>query len=368
LLVYDGTPRFGLYATSAEVLDRQNIFFGASLGTNKEFDLYAGYEVRRFYPTLYAEIIRLREYADDRVDLPPERWNLRLRYDLWEFEAGLRFEWEDPYSLTHRNELGFAVVHGEYGVHLDVAVSRYGEPPLHDSWAWKYFIGNRALVRYRYRSIERAVDSDANPRGGREIALTLTAADDRLHSGEFQYAFRPVFTRNRYLQANLDWREYLALPFARHTLVLRFFFAGIDRKVDDFFYVYLGGRDFLRGYTYYAIGGRKAWMGSVTYRFPLWRIHRSLGPLFLRDLHGSLFFEGGTAWNTGGVPTRGYYQDLGMELRLRLGSFYAYPTSVSLALARSLDRVRYFDPVYTAAPIIISPTWRSYLSVGFQFE
>jgi len=76
------------------------------------------------------------------------------------------------------------------------------------------------------------------------------------------YGLRPDFSENRYNQYAIDWREYFGLPYLRHSLRLRLNAAFIDQAVDDFFWLYFGGLDGIRGYTYYSIGGRKYAVGA----------------------------------------------------------------------------------------------------------
>ncbi|NIM20300.1 MAG: hypothetical protein GTO51_08730 [Candidatus Latescibacteria bacterium] len=368
-IVYERTPRIGLFMASNEVLDKQNFFLGGSIGTNSEFDAFFLYELRQLYPTLFADIIRLREKYDDRAVFGNEVWELGLRYDLWQADLGLRLEFEEPFSITNRNVFSLFYTHGEYSVHIDAEIFNYGKLFARDNAGWKYFIGNDFTASYHYKSISRAVDSDINPRGGREFTIEYMRAYDELFtSGEFAYGFNPIFDKNNYNLYSLQWTEYVGLPYLRHTLQLKLYAAAIDTRVDDFFWIYIGGRDYLRGYTYYSIGGRKALLGSVTYRFPIWRrINKQFLHLYVRDLYGSIFYEAGNAWNEDKLKTTGYEKTIGYEARLLLGSFYTYPTSISVVAAYPLNEVIFNDPVFGELPIVHKKEWRYYVTVGFEF-
>ncbi len=375
-VLYDRNPRFGFFMTSNEMLDKQAIYIASSMGTNKEFDAYVSYEARYLYPTLFAEFVRLREkFSDDfeviRPDLSSELWDLDLTYDLWQFNVGLRLEFEDVYSLTKRNNLSVFFTHGEYSVHIaaDVFDSRDKIWSSAGSGAWKYFIGNEITARYQYKNIQRAIDSDINPRSGREVEAFYLRSFDRLFtSGEFEYGFYPDFDKDYYNQYSLQWTEFIKVPSTRHTLQLKLYTAAIDRKVDNFFYIYLGGRDYLRGYTYYSIGGRKALLGSATYRFPLLRnLNRQFLHLYFRDMYGAVFFEAGNAWNEDKIRTFGYKKSIGGEIRLNMGSFYTFPTALSLVSAYALTPIEFSDLVFNERIVTIDKGWTTYLTLGFGF-
>jgi hypothetical protein len=375
LLVWDGTPRAGLFVATNEILDRQSLFFGGSYGVDGEFDLVFDFELRRLFPVIFMEYYKVRQKYEDQFPIEDlgRYYFIDYRYDVWSADLGLRFEFEDAYSLTRRNEIAVWWNHSEYNIFLepeytplnDPTAARLPDQPV----GWKYFVGNEARIRWSYKSITRAVDSDINPRGGREFSLELMyAMDDLFTSGEFEYGVNPDFDENRFGQYTVDWREYVALPGWRHTLQLRLMASFIDREVDDFFWVYMGGMDRLRGYTYYAIGGRKGALVSATYRFPIWRrINKQASWLTFKDVYGALFYEAAGAWNHSATPDDNF-ASVGGELRLNMGSFYSYPTTVNFAAAYALDDAQYENPVFEDAPIVLyDPQWRFYLNVGFGF-
>jgi Tol biopolymer transport system component len=369
-LMYEREPRVGLFLLSTEILDKQSFFIGSSVGFNKEFDAFLSWELREFYPTLFVEAVRIREYYSDRSVFDDGAANLDLQYDLWQADVGLRLEFQDIYSFSYRNELALYYTHGEYNVHITADFfNKYGEYTGSDRAGWKYYIGNQITARYHYKNIPRAVDSDINPRGGRDITVQyMHAFDDLFTSGEFEYGFNPDFEENNYNQYSLDWREHIGLPYLRHSLHFRLYGAVIDKSVDDFFWLYVGGRDLLRGYTYYSIGGKKAFLGSVAYNFPIVRnINKQFLHFYFQDIYGSIFCEAANAWNEDKFVTKGYEKAAGYELRASLGSFYTYPAAFSLVAAYPFDEATYFNPNYEQPPVIYNKKWSYYLTLGFTF-
>jgi Tol biopolymer transport system component len=376
-IMYDRVPRVGVFMASNDILDKHAFFFGGSFGTDKEFDAYLSYELRELYPTLYTEVIRIREYDNDNVvDIVDDpfagsgKLYYDLQYDAWMADIGLRLEFEELYSSHHRNVFSLFYTHAEYTVHYDADFyNQYGEfVPPHERAGWKYYLGNDITARYHYKNIPRRVDSSINPRGGREFTIQYMRAWDDLESGEFEYGLNPIFDKNHYNQYSLSWKEYIALPFWDHALELKLHGAVIDNRVNDFFWLYLGGRDGLRGYTYFSIGGRKNLMGGAMYRFPIWRrINKQLLHLYFRDLYGNVFFEAGNAWNEDELKTTGYEKSLGYEVRLSMGSFYTYPAALNVVAAYPLDEVLFNDPVFGVLPIVQKQKWRYYVTLGFEF-
>jgi len=380
-VIWDGTPRLGVFVASNEILNRQSLFFGGSYGTDGEFDLVFDFELRRIFPVIFMQYYKVRQKYEDQFPLEEfdRYYYIDYRYDVWSADLGLRFEFADPYSLTKRNDISVWWNHSEYNIFLEPEYTPLDDPTAprlpEQGVGWKYFIGNDARARWYYKSIARAVDSDINPRGGREFTVeVMYAMDDLFTSGEFEYGVNPDFTENKFGQYTVDYREFLALPWGRHTLQLRAMGSVIDKNVDDFFWVYMGGMDRLRGYTYYAIGGRKGALASATYRFPIWRrINKQASWLTFKDVYGGVFYEAASAWNTGNLPTddpalgRDYYANIGGELRFNMGSFYSYPTAINVAGAYALDDAQYVNPVFDVPEVDYDPQWRFYLNVGFGF-
>jgi Tol biopolymer transport system component len=381
VVIWDGVPRLGVFAATNEILDRQSLFFGGSYGVDGEFDAIINFELRRLFPVLFMQYFQVREKYEDQFPIEEldRYYFIDYRYDVWSADIGLRFEFEDPYSLTHRNDVAVWWNHSEYEIHLDPVYTPLSDPSAartpDQEVGWKYFNGNEAHARWYYKKIKRAMDSDINPAGGREFNLeVMYASDDLFTSGEFEYGVNPDFDKNKFGQYTLDYKEYLALPAWRHTLQVRLMASLIDREVDDFFWVYMGGMDRLRAYTYYAIGGRKGALASATYRFPiLRRVNRQASWLTFKDLYGGVFYEVGSAWNHGNLPGddpglgRDYYSTVGGELRFNLGSFYNYPTAVNFTAAYALDGAVYRNPVFNVPDVVYDPQWRYYLVMGFTF-
>jgi outer membrane protein assembly factor BamA len=106
------------------------------------------------------------------------------------------------------------------------------------------------------------------------------------------------------------------------------------------------GTDQLRGYPSGAFGGTGLVLGNVELRFPIARPGSGRGtwPLFLRRVHGALFFDAGETFDLRGqVRFAGHAFDArrlllaaGAELRLEVVLGYYLRTDVRIGFARSL--------------------------------
>jgi outer membrane protein assembly factor BamA len=174
-------------------------------------------------------------------------------------------------------------------------------------------------------------------------------------STSIEEVYKPYY----YHQVALDWKERIALPWYRNTLELRIKLGCIDRPVDPFFKLHLGGPTMMRGYTYYSLEGRKTVLGSVTYRTPIFRnIRWKLGPLYFDKLYGAVLGDIGRAWDADADnwKAKGFKRDVGAQLRLDLISYYSFPLGVSLEAAHGLDEAEGRNP------------WKWYFSLLFGYD
>ncbi|UCH85396.1 MAG: PD40 domain-containing protein, partial [Candidatus Latescibacterota bacterium] len=106
VVIWDNKLRLGLFATSNEILDKQTLFVGGAYGVDGEYDAYVSYEIRNFYPTIFADFVILRELHSDRsVDEDGNVYVYDTKYNLWQWDIGMRLDLSEPFSLTFQNQL-----------------------------------------------------------------------------------------------------------------------------------------------------------------------------------------------------------------------------------------------------------------------
>ncbi len=375
VMIYDGVFRAGAFVDSGDLLDRQTVFGGFTYGTNGDFDFNLSIATRQFKPTFGFELYRIRKYYSyrDNIELDPEidpgvesAVDFDIRYDLWDayFTCGLEFRPTTPFA---RNEAVLQYNHGEYGVNIELW-ALLDQREFKGEGGWNYFKADEASLLYHYRGIRREVDADINPRGGRSVDLEITRAWDKLEAG-FEYGFMPSYDTNDFWRFQMQYEEHLPLPFWRHALSLRLRGAALESsdRIDDFFYLYAGSAEGLRGYTYYSLGGERIAMARLTYRFPVWRgIDRQVSPLYLGSLYAGAFFEAGDAWVGDAFDVDRLKRDAGFELRLKGFTFHSYPIALELEGAYGIDEIVYTKP-YEFTTVYEGKQWKWFGSVLFSF-
>jgi hypothetical protein len=369
IMVYENKLRLGVFLDSGDYLGRQSVFAGASMNADGDFDLSLSAETRQFKPTLGFEVYRSRKfYSVYQPEIEPGiNGEYVIRYDLWDAFFTCKMELR-PTSAFSRNEAVLQFNHGEYGLNVEVWEYR-DQKEFKGEGGWNYYLANEVSLLFHYMNIREEVDADVNPRSGRALDVELTQAFDKLHSGEFEFMFRPAYNKDYFGRYMLTYEEHVPLPFLQHAVSLWLKGGAIDRSnIDDFFYLYLGGLDGLRGYSYFSMGGTKLALGRLTYRFPLWRnVNRQVGALYLGSFYAAAFAEAGKAWNESTFDLNGNKKDVGFEFRLKGFSFYSYPIAASFQGAYGLNDVVYRDPFNTFAVFYGGHSWRYYGSILFSF-
>ncbi|MCK4236062.1 MAG: PD40 domain-containing protein, partial [Candidatus Krumholzibacteria bacterium] len=363
LLIYERKARIGIFLDSRDLIDRQSVFAGGSINDDKEFDLNLGFELRQFKPTFSFEVYRSRKYYTNTIYIDGiGDIDFKTRYDLWDAFFTCRMELV-PNTPFRRKEIALQYNHGEYGLNIEAW------DPFNQELGWNYYKANEISIVFHYRKVRKEVDGDINPRRGRTLDVQVTRAYNKLSSGDFEYAFLPIYDKNHFGRYTLAYEEFVPIPFWSHAMSLRIQGGALDSsEIDDFFYLYLGSRDGLRGYSYYSLGGRKVAMARLTYRFPLLRrINRQIFHIYLSSIYAGLFAEAGKAWNEDGFDFQGNKKDVGFELRVKGFSFYNFPLAASMEAAYGLDDVKYTDPFNKMLTFYEGNKWKFYGSVLFNF-
>lgn len=363
ILIDEGKLKLGAYGSVRDVLDKQNIFGGLAVGLNGDFDAFALYENRMFWPTFYAEAFYIRKNRDDTINAKLEgldrEWDLDLRYDTLEFDVGVKLEKGSPYSPFFYSELDARFRYAKS--HLNLAVTSIDPPDglegaLLPKDGWDYYRGRDLILSWRHRQAERRLDAEISPRGSEHRLRYMYSMNDLSTSGAREVddagIVRTLYDDNTFHQVDGGLTVRRGLPFWDHVLATEIEGGWISKPVDDFLWFRVGSQPGLRGYTYYSLEGRAYTLGRATYRFPVFEhIDRRFLQLHFEHLYAGVFAEAGLIWRnpiwddvTEQAFGRDLIRDVGFELRLDMVSFYTFPAKLYLEGAYPLDHIAIPDP------------------------
>jgi hypothetical protein len=366
-----GKLKLGMYTSKNEVIDRGAFLFGGDIAPgNRDTDLFALFEYRKFVPTVFVEMYRQTRSVDTREDYMEEYGTIinKRTFDLNEIDFGLRYTHRDHHHFEGR------LIYSQYNARLEY--THFLTWPQVYKPSYTYSRGFDLALTYSQDSFIRARDEVINPRGGRKI---LARYDRFLNFflDDFEYVgfLREKYKRYPYDSFLLNWVERIPVPSTeKHTLQFRGQAAVIDRWVDSFYELQLGGPNQMRGYTFYSLSGRKNVMGQILYRFPLfYDMKKRWFAWYFNHLYMGVFADAGRAWNSRDLTwsVKGFKRDAGVELRLDALSFYNLPTMVECSAAWGPDAtwIRKMDPetsVFNTVKDNQDP-WKFYFTVLFGF-
>jgi len=373
----------GLFFTSSDMLNRYSIFGGASFNKRFERDVFLSFEYRNKLPLLYdlglkPEIV-LDLYSISRktntdillgvdytggVVRPDYIIPTDVTYNLFEFDIAARHR-----VFARGNQIEFRFIFSRYSAELGSFILPTTPPLLYPTTNDVYFIGKNLQFKYSHESNVPYLDSDINPIG-RDIDFTYNYEINKINTeGEYEVAdgvLKPLYENVNFHRVEFDWKEHIK-TFDRHTLSFRLRTGTIFGPAqDDFFDFYLGGLIGMRGYPFYAISGNElAWL-NVTYRMPLFRnIDARLAHIYIDKIFLSVFGDYGNAW-TGKIPSQtNFKKGAGAELRIKMESFYLFPTSVFFSAAYAFDS---YDRVVRDQVIKYGKEWQFYGGILFDFS
>ncbi len=356
LFIDEGHFKVGAYLASGDVLNRQSVFAaGAIAPANADRDLFALYEFKGFRPTVFLEVFNQRRHSarGDTVEARTIIVNA-VNYSLSQISAGVRGQ------LGRHGQLTASATYDRYDASVEsdclvckgdgqVGFERTAQRPF----GFTYLNGFGLGLTYRLELIARRRDREISP-VGRQLLVRYDRMFNYFQDGFNEQAsfIDENYIKLFYNQFTVDWREHLSMP-GNTRLGLRLYGGWIDNdavndttRVGDFFDYRLGGLNYMKGYTFYSIEGRKALMGTATLRFPLLpNIDKRVAQLYFDKVYGAVYASMGKAWdrNIGERNQRygrdGPLRDVGGQLRFDLISYYSLPTRVQVDMAYGIDEV-----------------------------
>lgn len=346
----------GIYIASNDYLNRYSIFGAISLNKRLERDIYLSLEYRDKLPLLYN--IGLKPQVILELFSVSRKANVDLYFGEYEDSTGVHYDdivktdvtynlFEVDLAFKHRvfakgNDLEFRFIYSDYVAALG-SFSLPNNGGLYPTTKDTYFVGKNFQFTYWHKILLPHKDADINPIG-RDVTLQLNYEIDEYNDeGEYKVEdgmLIPLYNDYSFARAEMDWKEYVPINKYGHTINGRVKAGSIiGAELPTFFDYYVGGLVGMKGYPFYAISGNHAYWMHLSYRFPLYRnIDGRLGPWYLDKIFMSVYADIGDAWNGNFEGMNKAKKGAGAEIRIKMRSFYLFPTAIFLNVAYGFDK------------------------------
>ncbi len=366
----------GVYFTSSDMLNRYSLFGGGSINRKMERDLFLNIEYREKLPLLYSMGLKpklsLELYSVSRktdVDIVFDSTvagysvPTDVTYDLFEVDFAAKHK-----IFTEGNNVEFRFVWSRYSA----AIGSFIFPnttTLYPSSSDAYYIGRDLRFTYTHDEIQPTKDMDINPTG-RKFYIKYDYEFNKYNpNSEYEVkdgVLLPVYENFNFHRLEINWTEYFEI-FKDQTLTAQFRAGTIfGPPVPDFFDFYLGGLIGMKSYPFYSISGNELGWFNLTYRMPILKhIDGRLGPWYFDKLYFSVYGDYGNAWTEGSPRIKDFKKGAGAELRLKMISFYIFPTSLFFNASYSFDKV---ERKNLGSLAVYGKEWRFYGGILFDFN
>ncbi len=393
IMIDYGTVKPGLYLFSGDMLNKYLLLGGAAINSNLDYDLYGYFEVNEFKPSLFVEVFNMSANIDDKLEIERGEdyvltYDMDVNFDLTEARVGANFNpwhflnfeaallWRNYKAKIHYNEL------------YDPVKKRW-EPPF--TFHYTYLKGYALEWRIIADLITPGIDKAINPTAGRYIYFKHSyESSDFLDDFALQATRAEIFKNYSYNQFDLNWEEYFENPLMNdHAIGLHLRAGYIDRKVDGFFHLYGGGLLGMKGYSFFSMEGRHKLIGTLSYRFPLFKnIDALIGHVYFDKIFFGVFYQYGNTWgrslegqqysnlsdNEKEVFDRikdfdlmEFKRNIGLQLRLESFSFSLFPTRFFAEAVFPLDVAQNYDD--SRDRLVTYPReWRYYFGALYEFD
>jgi len=349
---FPNKPKIGLYTYNSEFLDQFAFFGGISVNSQLDADLFGTFEYRKYAPTLFLELYWVRrQTSEDETYISYD-----ADYNLLGATLGA------DYPLSEVNKIRTSLDYSRYQSSGSGMVKYQN---VFFKFSSTYHKGTIASVAWKHRAIPPSLQSHIAPRRGRHFTLQLDYAMQSFYdstAASSQYGTPvDIYKDYHYFQTYLDWYEFLPGLYRSHSIALRLRGGYIDRTVDPFYHLYAGGLQGMKGYPFYSMEGRKLTHIGAAYRFPLKRnMNIKLAMFHLRDAYFSIYGDAGDAWIEDKLKPLEWKRDVGMQLRLGLFTYYAFPMKIAFDATYGLDTFIIRENSY-------GKEWRFYFTMLFDF-
>lgn len=345
----------GVLLASSDALNRYSMMASISMNRNFERDLFLSLDYRDKIPLVNLLGIKpelgIEVYSISRqttFDIPfgidstftPPRYdykiNTDLSYNLFEADFIIRQK-----IFSEFNKVEFRFIFSEYVSELGSFIIPESGNTLYPVSKDKYFVGRNIQAKFMHDGIIPSVDSDINP-VGRKIEFQYNYEFNSFNNdSKYEVVdgiLKPLYNDFNFHRLELNWKEYFEVAKDQtFNLSLR---AGsiLGPTVPDFFDFYLGGLIGMKSFPFYSLSGNRILWLNAGYRFPLFKnIDAQFGHIYIDNIYFSVYADIGNAWNGKFPALNEFKKGIGSEIRIKMNSFYIFPTSLFFNAAYSFD-------------------------------
>ena len=325
------TVKPGFYFYSSEILERLSLFGGFSANTVKDMDLFFLMEFKRFYPTLFTEVLYItRNKFENTTDVYDYQDDLRFRMVQFKFGAKM------PVRGIHSIES--YVIWQRYRAFFKRSIPFEN---LEGGAAYDYFRGNSIGLNWKTKLMKKRSGFGFLPSKGFEVDVHLSYEHNNFitglnlsDSGTLLEEFSPNHTGKMEFSGtyNFEIPKAKGLMFSTNT---SFGFL-TNTRVDSFFHFFAGGLPGIKGYPFYSIEGSRFAIEQLSLRFPIfYNYNIPIGMFTFQNSSLGFVYSVGDGWRKNSEIE--WKQSAGVELRINGFSFYNYPTAISLEVHRGIN-------------------------------
>ncbi len=371
----------GFYFFSDEIISNYSMVGGFGIAPNKDMDIFLSTRYRGFLPTLTFEFYQMIRHTEE---------------ELWYYDHVWPAQSELTFSLTQGILSADLLVPPTHHLTLDISASNYrtaigahtvGPGLSAGGTSYDYFKGWDWGLEWNLSHIALRQERGINPSGYK----TKVAVRDNHHNFVAGYGYDEDTERwgnqydlFRYMKFNAAGFYGYRLPIPGQIVLSNTTEINLidNNAIDDFFYEFAGGLPGLKGYPFYSLKGSRRFVSTSTLRLPIFRDNYSrLAQLTVRDLYLGLHAQVGAAWSADPKQVSltdfsawmmhereqiALVRDVGVDLRLALNSYYAFPTAIEFGAYYGLDEVNV--TTNNDQDLTYGGEWRYYWKVLFGFE
>jgi len=345
-LMFDyNTVKPGFYFYSSEVLERLNVFGGATINDVKDVDLFFIFEFKRFYPTLFAEVFYITRNIQQTNFYSSYKLDDNLKFRLTQFNAGMRF----PLFGISQMELI-----STWQVYRAFVKETIQQENLMAGVAYDYYKGWINGIKWQLNNVKRLADRNINPSNGYSANVSAMHEQNDFITGlnlSDAGTLLAEYGDNDTWRINVNGSYHFSIPKTnRWTVSLGTQLGWLSNDdIDPFFNFFGGGMIGMKGYPFYSIEGTRQLINDITIRIPIFtQKHIQLGWFILQNSVLGIVYQNGNAWK-GDFDSSKLIRSTGIQWRFNGFSFYNFPTAIELEMHRGLDIINkeVNDELYT---------------------